>query len=299
MAGQVAAVRDELVAANERLEQQVALRTAELQVANHRLREEMAEKEDFLRAVSHDLNAPLRNIAGMATMAMVKWKDQLPEEVLARLQRIQANVESEQALIAELLELSRVRTRPETRQVVDIGALVEEVAASFEYELKSRNIQLEVGGGMPRLYVEKNRLRQVFQNLIDNAIKYMHRPYGGRIDVRYEYADGAHRFSVADNGPGIPEREHQKIFFIFRRASSAAASRTEGKGIGLAWVKGVVANYDGRVWVDSREGEGATFHVALDAHATAAPAPQDEAGGDDAPAVPAECGAGAAGPEGP
>lgn len=277
MVREVARMRDKLVVANERLEQEVAERTKELQVANRRLREEMAEKEDFLRAVSHDLNAPLRNIAGMATMIMMKWKDALPEDALARLQRIQANVDSEQSLIAELLELSRIKSRPETRTVVDMRALMEDVARTFEYELKSRNIELAITGGMPGLYVEKNRMRQVFQNLLDNAIKYMHRTDGGRIEIGWDYAEGMHLFTVWDNGPGIPREEQEKIFFVFRRAASAAAGRTEGKGVGLAWVKSVVANYDGRVWVDSTPGEGATFTVALSGHATKIPDKQEAA----------------------
>jgi signal transduction histidine kinase len=84
-----------LVLPNERLEPNVAERTYELEAANTRLREEMAEKEDFLRAVSHDLNAPLRNIAGMATIAMIKYPEEVPEEVLTRLGPVEANVDVE------------------------------------------------------------------------------------------------------------------------------------------------------------------------------------------------------------
>jgi len=109
MAGEVSRMRDELVEANERLELKVADRTRDLEVANERPREEMAEKEDFLRAVSHDLNAPLRNIAGIASMVTLrniagiasmvtmKWKDALPAEAVAKLERIAANVEVERA----------------------------------------------------------------------------------------------------------------------------------------------------------------------------------------------------------
>ncbi len=263
MADEVSASRQKLMAANASLEQRVAARTAELQVANHRLRDEMTEKEEFIRAVSHDLSAPLRNIAGMATMVMMKWRDDLPEDVIARLQRIQANVDAESSLINDLLELSRLTSRPQKRQATDIGALLEELRDTFEFELRSRRIELAIGEGMPVLCVERNRIRQLFQNLIDNAIKYMHRESGGRIGVDYARVEGFHRFSVSDNGPGIAPAEQRKIFCVFRRAEAAAASGVAGKGVGLAWVRTLVSNYDGRVWVDSPPGEGTTFHVEL------------------------------------
>ncbi len=263
MADDLAAMRDELLLANQELEAKVQERTRELHVANGRLRSEMAEKEEFLRAVSHDLNAPLRNIAGMATLVMMKWRDELPEDVVARLQRIQANVDAETELIGELLELSRIRTRPQRREDVDFGALVAEVADTFDYELRSRDIAFTADEGMPVLHVERTRLRKVFQNLVDNAIKYMHREHGGRIHIGYRLADGLHEFHVADNGPGIPPDEQEKVFCVFRRASAAASGAAGGKGVGLAMVRSVVSNYDGRAWVESAEGEGSAFFVAL------------------------------------
>ncbi len=271
MAGEVARMRNELLRANERLERKVTERTEDLRSTNARLWEEMAEKEDFLRAVSHDLNAPLRNIAGMATMVMMKWKDDIPEEVLARLGRIQANVEAETSLIGELLELSRIKSRPQRRQVVEMDKMMVELAETFEYELKDKNIAFEIHENMPRIYVEKNRLRQVFQNLIDNAIKYMDKPQGGSIRVGHESADGMHRFFVSDNGPGIPPDQHKKIFYVFRRAESSRASDIKGKGVGLALVKSVVSNYQGRAYVESQLGRGSTFYVELSARCTSCP----------------------------
>ena len=272
MAGEVSRTRDELVNANEMLELKVADRTRELEVANDRLREEMAEKEDFLRAVSHDLNAPLRNIAGIASMVTMKWKDDLPDEAVAKLERIAANVEVETSLIGELLELSRVRSRPERREVVDMGRLIEGVAGTFDFDLKEGKIDLQVSPRMPFLWVASSRMRQVFQNLIDNAIKYMNRPSGGRIAIEHELVDGFHEFRVIDNGPGIPADQLKKVFYVFRRAKNAVNSTVPGKGVGLALVKSVAANYDGRAWVTSEEGKGSTFHIALSLKATLPPA---------------------------
>ena len=269
MVERLCAFQQQLRQANESLEHKVAARTAELERANRRLREEMAEKEDFLRAVSHDLNAPLRNIAGMATMISGKYAKDLPADALARLERIQVNVRAETELINELLELSRIKTRPEAREYVDFAELLEELRSAFEYELKSKHIRLEILLPMPRLYVERNRMRQVFQNLIDNAVKYMGRRADARIEIGYEQVDDMHQFYVSDNGPGIAPEDQDRIFRVFRRAKSAAD--VPGKGVGLAWVKSVVSNYEGRVWVSSEPGVGSTFFVSLYVRCTQGP----------------------------
>ena len=276
MADQVSSMRNELLANNVQLEQKVAARTEDLQRANGRLCDEMRDKEEFLRAVSHDLNAPLRNIAGMATMISMKWRDEMPEEVLARLQRIQSNVDHETSLLEELLELSRIKTRRQSRQLVDIGQMLAGLAETFEYELTSRSIELEIDPSMPTLNVEPNRIRQVFQNLIDNAIKYMHRQTGGRICISHKLVEGMHEFCVSDNGPGISADQQEKVFCVFRRGSSTSTAATQGKGVGLAVVRTVVSTYDGQAWVTSAPGQGASFFFSLSAKATEEPESQEE-----------------------
>ncbi|MFP4105322.1 MAG: sensor histidine kinase [Phycisphaerae bacterium] len=266
MAFEVDRMRKHLMLSADRLEQKVQDRTTELEMTNRRLRDAIREKDDFLRAVSHDLNAPLRNIAGMATMIMMKWQSELPEEVVARLQRIQTNVDMETSMISELLELSRIKTRPQKRESVDMGRLISVLKGTFEYELKERDIEVDIVGNMPSIYVEKNRIRQAFQNLIDNAIKYMHRSRGGRIEVGYKFVDGYHRFCVADTGPGIPHEQLDRIFTVFRRGDNPLVGKVDGKGVGLALVKTVVANYDGRAWAESEVGKGSKFYIALSDH---------------------------------
>ena len=171
--------------ANRDLERKVADRTAQLEAANRRLSGEISEKEDFLRAVSHDLNAPLRNIAGMASMLVTKHKDKFDADILHRLDRIQKNVQVETDLIGELLELSRIKTRRGEAERVDVSALVMDIGGVFEQDLQTKGISLVVDGPMPQLTAERARVRQVFQNLIDNAIKYMgERPGRGEGDPR-------------------------------------------------------------------------------------------------------------------
>ena len=117
--------------------------------------------------------------------------------------------------------------------------------------------RVHVMPGLPVVYGEPVRLRQIFQNLIGNAVKYGDK---ARIDVRVEFADGGPfwQFSIADNGPGIEERHFERIFKIFQ--TIAPKDRTDSTGVGLALVKRIVERAGGRVWVESRGGEGSTFH---------------------------------------
>ncbi|MDQ3440224.1 MAG: ATP-binding protein [Planctomycetota bacterium] len=253
---------DRLAEANRDLEEKVHQRTAQLETANKRLSSEIAEKEDFLRAVSHDLNAPLRNISGMATMLLMKNRDKFDEDVIHRLERIQKNVQVETDLISELLELSRIKTRRMKMEPIDVGAMVHEMAGMFENDLKTRNIALVVDSSLPVLTCERARMRQVFQNLIDNAIKYMGDGPSRRIHVGCMVWKAEAEFYVSDTGIGIDPEDIDKVFFVFRRGKNCGANST-GKGVGLASVKSIIETYNGRIWVESQLGVGTTFRFTI------------------------------------
>lgn len=283
-----------LADANDDLEKKVEQRTGQLEAANQRLKSEIAEKEDFLRAVSHDLNAPLRNISGMATMLLMKYRERFDDDIIHRLQRIQKNVEVEADLITELLELSRIKTRRQKTEPVNVAAVIEELSGMFENDLRTRNIRLLIDNKLPVLLCERARMRQVFQNLIDNAIKYMgDRPAGvesesgvgvNGLEPRESSsmtpgsravsavkaihigcvarADEA-EFYVRDTGIGIEPDDLDKVFYVFRRGRSAAVQSVAGKGVGLASVKSIIETYSGTIWVESRIGEGSTFRFTI------------------------------------
>ncbi len=264
--------------ANRDLEKKVADRTGQLEAANRRLSGEIAEKEDFLRAVSHDLNAPLRNIAGMATMLLSRHAASLNPDAVHRLERIQKNVQVETDLIGELLELSRIKTHRGDVERVDVAALVADIGGVFEQDLQTKGIALVIDGVLPALSAERPRVRQVFQNLIDNAIKYMgERPGQAKeIHVGGVVAGGEATFSVRDTGIGIEADDLDKVFHVFRRGRSAAASNVPGKGVGLASVKAIVEMYNGSIWVDSQVGQGSTFRFTVNGQFVAAAVPPVE-----------------------
>ena len=271
--------RQELADANRDLEDKVHQRTAQLEMANKRLSSEIAEKEDFLRAVSHDLNAPLRNISGMATMLLMKSREKFDDEVIHRLERIQKNVEAETDLIAELLELSRIKTRRQKMEPVDVNQLINDIGDVLENDLKSRGIELLVDNSLPMVNCEKARLRQVFQNLIDNAIKYMGDKPNKAIHVGCTVRLTETEFYVRDTGIGIDPEDLSKVFFVFRRGKNTAACNVPGKGVGLASVKSIIETYNGSIWVESELGKGSTFRFTINGKYVPSMAEPDGAGG--------------------
>ena len=259
----IVAANQKLAEANRDLEQKVEQRTYEFELANKRLSQEIAEKEEFLRAVSHDLNAPLRNISGMATMLLMKHKEQFDEEVIHRLERIKSNVDVETDLISELLELSRIKTRRQKMEIVDTFAMVSELRDLFENDLRSKSIDLVIDTPLPPLVAERARIRQIFQNLIDNAIKYMGEKPQREIHVGCQVRAEETEFYVRDTGLGIEPEDIDKVFFVFRRGKNTATQNIAGKGVGLASVKSIVETYNGRIWVESAVGQGTTFRFTI------------------------------------
>lgn len=253
----------QLADANRDLESKVEQRTAQFEAANKRLSAEIAEKEDFLRAVSHDLNAPLRNISGMVTMLLMKKKDSLDEDSIHRLDRIKKNVEVETDLINELLELSRIKTRRQAMEQVNLEEMVWDLRGLFENDLKTRNIHLIVDTALPSLQCERARIRQVFQNLVDNAIKYMGEGETREIHIGCQIRLSEAEFYVRDTGLGIDADDVGKVFFVFRRGKNTAAQNVTGKGVGLASVKSIIETYSGKIWVESELGKGSTFRFTI------------------------------------
>lgn len=250
-----------LIEANLNLERKVIDRTAAITAASQRLKSEIAEKEDFLRAVSHDLNAPLRNIDGMVTMLKRKHGEALPEEVVRRLDRIKYNVGVETELIGEILELSRIKTRRDDPEPINLQELIWDLRGLFENDLREHRIELLLESQLPTLLAEKARIRQVFQNLVDNAIKYMGEGPERRIAIGCFLRPEEATFWVRDTGIGISPENVEKVFYVFRRGTNHTG--VAGKGVGLASVKSIIENYQGTIWVEPNADGGSTFKFTI------------------------------------
>ncbi|MBI1335962.1 MAG: HAMP domain-containing protein [Phycisphaera sp.] len=249
---------------NVRLERKVRKRTGALRQAKLRLEEEVRDKNEFLRAVSHDLGAPLRNISGLAAMLLLKHKAELADDAVNKLERIRANVTSQVSLLDDLMELSRLRTRPGKEQAVDLNKMLAELRDSLSFDLEDKRIELSVQPGLPTIRADANRVRQVFQNLLDNAVKYMMDQPTRCVWVVHTPEAREHHFIVKDTGKGIAEVDRPFVFDVFRRATHSGTHNVAGKGVGLAGVKTIVESYGGRIWVESEPGVGSAFHFTLD-----------------------------------
>ncbi len=219
-----------------------------------------AEMEQFTYTVSHDLKSPLITINGFVGMIEnhVQSKDW---ETLSRdLDRIRLASSKMQALLADLLELSRVGRRERLHETVSLNKVVDEAVQLVSVQIAEREVVVDVADNLPAVLGEHQRLQEVFQNLIDNAVKFMGDQPSPRIEIGMRNDEEGTVFFVRDNGPGIDPTYQQRIFGLFERLDFAV----EGTGVGLALVKRIVERHGGRIWVESDgDGNGTTFCFTL------------------------------------
>jgi signal transduction histidine kinase len=271
------AYAEQLADLNDNLEHLVAARTEELVNANLRLKHAAVEKEDLLRAVSHDLGAPLRNIAGLAHLLEQKHSSQLGPEGLEKLSRIGHNVRHDLQMIDQLLDISRIKTRRGGATRIDLNELLAQIREDFSFQLEEHNIRLTVNDVLPVIFADRIRVRQLFQNLIDNGIKYLGNQPLPAIEIGWTEEEKIYLFWVSDNGMGIAPDQQDKVFGIFRRVKSPQTAHIEGKGVGLAVVKSIVEMMGGEIWVESIPQAGSTFYLTMDRSLVDGPASSDAA----------------------
>lgn len=245
--------RDELGA----LESKVNLFLSALQKSTGKLKAANQELQDFAYVVSHDLKAPLRGISTLAGWISTDHRDSLDEDGQEKLDLLIVRVRRMNDLIDGILKYSRVgRSREETIPV-DCNALV---AETVDLLAPGEKFTVTVQDNLPTVTADRTKLGEVFQNLISNAIKYIDKPQG-EIRVGCEPNGDSWKFHVADNGPGIDEKYHEKVFQIFQ---TLGPKDTPGStGVGLAVVKKIVEQMGGEIWIESVAGEGSTFFFTI------------------------------------
>jgi Na+/proline symporter/nitrogen-specific signal transduction histidine kinase len=260
-ASQVLAYSRQLEAKSRELE----AATAELRAANERLKELDRMKDDFISTVTHELRTPLTSIRAFSEIL-----HEHPDLEVAERQRYLAIVikETERLtrLINQVLDLSKLESgRAEWHNSeVDLAEIVQDSLNATSQLFRERGIRVlaELEPGLPRLYADRDRLMQVMLNLLSNAAKFCPRE-GGRVEVRLRRDGGALRVDVRDNGIGISPEDQRVIFEKFRQAGDTLTAKPQGTGLGLAICREIVGHFGGRLWVESRLGEGATFSFAL------------------------------------
>ncbi len=215
------------------------------------------ELNDFASIVSHDLKAPLRGIKTLANWILADCADKLGDQANEQINLLLDRVERMYNLIEGALQYSRLGQTKGKQIQVNLNKFVPEI---INMVVPPENITVTIENELPVIECDETQIMQVFQNLLSNAIKYMDKPQGW-IKVGCVEQDGFWKFSVADNGPGIEEKHFEKIFKIFQALPTSP--RFEGTGVGLTITKKIVELYNGKIWVESKVGEGSTFFFTL------------------------------------
>ena len=244
----------EVVQLNAELEQRVAQRTVELEAANKEL-------EAFSYSISHDLRAPLRAVNGFAGIVLEDFSAQLPEEGKRHLERIRKGGERMGELIDNLLTFSRLSRQSVNRQLMDISKLVQNVLDELKPQRDGRQIEIKIGE-VPACHGDPALLKQVWVNLISNAIKYTRGREPAIVEIGCARENGEDVFFVRDNGAGFDMQYANKLFGVFQRLHRA--DEFEGTGVGLAIVQRIVHRHGGRVWAEAKVNEGATFYFSIE-----------------------------------
>ncbi|AOS03868.1 ATP-binding protein [Xanthomonas oryzae pv. oryzae] len=223
------------------------------------------ELEAFSYSVSHDLRAPLRHVAGFSDKLARHLGDAADEKSRHYMEVISSSARRMASLIDDLLVYSRLGRGALRLQSVDMQSLVAETRAILDSNVQSENTGHRVEwhiAPLPVLVADENMMRQLWMNLLGNAVKYSAKREVAKVEVTYTpMADGGHQFSVRDNGAGFDMEYSAKLFGVFQRLHKA--SEYAGTGIGLASVRRVLTRHGGRVWAEGLVDEGATFYFVL------------------------------------
>jgi PAS domain S-box-containing protein len=230
-----------------------------LQIKTQELLRSNAELEQFAYVASHDLQSPLRAIAGYLNLLNKRYERKLDAEGERFIQRTVENVKRMQALINDLLAYSRLNTRAKPFAPTDCNEVLQEVLEMLHPAIEE-SAAVVTQGELPTVMADKVQIIQLLQNLIGNAIKFRNEK-PPRIRVEAQPSGRSWSFTVSDNGIGIDPQYGERIFLIFQRLHTL--DQYPGTGMGLAICKKIVERHGGRIWVESRSGEGATFHFTI------------------------------------
>jgi signal transduction histidine kinase len=221
------------------------------------------ELDRFVQTVSHDIRSPLMGIAWYADFLKQHSGETMESKERECLEGVCRGVDRANALIKDLLALTRISRVRNPYEYVQIGGLVDDVVANLEYKIKQCKVDLHIQPNLPSIICDGIKLREVFLNLMTNAIKFSsgNGDVQPRVEVLFRDNVDAHEFIVKDNGIGIDPKNHQEIFAIFKRLDTS--EKYEGTGAGLSIVKSVIDDHGGRIWVESELGKGAEFHFTI------------------------------------
>lgn len=233
---------------------------AALVAANRELALKVRDLDSFSQVVAHDLKNPLRGVDAAAHALQEDHGDSLAPDARENVQRIRASTARMAQMIDAILAYARAGASRYDVERVEASEVIAQALDDVAPLLQARRAEVEVAPDLPVLAAQRVPLEEVFANLVSNAVNHNPSPTP-RVRIAAEERADAWEFHIADNGPGVPPREREHIFDLFRRGS--AAKRGTGTGVGLATVKRVVEGHGGRIWVDDAPGGGALFRFTI------------------------------------
>lgn len=225
----------------------------------HELELKNEELERFTYTASHDLKSPLITIRGFLGYLEQDARKGNFERLNLDIQRISDATDKMHRLLSELLDLSRVGRVMNEKKEIAFDLIIAEALRRVEGQVEAKQVRVRVGSGFPIVYVDKERLIEVVQNLVDNAVKFSSTQNQPDIEINYYLKDDIPVFYVRDNGIGIRKEFQDRVFGLFDKLNPDS----EGTGIGLALVKRIIEVHGGKIWVESEEGAGTTFYFTL------------------------------------
>ena len=227
-----------------------------LEESNQELLNSNRALERFSYVSSHDLKEPLRTIGSFSTLLKRRYFNLLDEDGRDYVDFIVKGVDQMYSLLDDLLEYSKIiHNKDIPRNVVNLNTVLESVQESLSHSIKEKNVTFQVDS-LPLITTNQTQMHQLFQNLINNAIKFNDKE-NPAINIQFEKEDNSYLFAVKDNGIGIKEEYQNKIFGVFQRLSKG---EYPGTGIGLAICQKIVEQHKGKIWVESEEGKGSAFY---------------------------------------
>jgi two-component system sensor kinase FixL len=274
LVGAVVTFKD--ISERKRIERMITAHTKDLKKANEMLYSSNKELDDFAYIVSHDLKEPLRGIFNYSSFLKEDYFDKLDEDGRSKLETLERLSRRMEALINSILYYSRLGRSEEIFEPVDLNTVLSDTLDNMQSLILESNVDVRVSEHFPKVFGNKTRIGEVFQNLIANAIKYNDKP-----DKRVEVGcvlngnengqdalteTGSENpppvFYVRDNGIGILEKHFDSLFRIFKRLNGRNKF-SDGTGAGTTIVKKIIEQHNGKIWLESKVGEGSTFYFTL------------------------------------
>lgn len=232
----------------------------DLEEVNIKLERSNRELQQFAHVASHDLKAPLRNVAGFVQLLHKKAKHKLNREEKEFIDFAVAGVKRMNLIIEDLLSMSKIDRLEQDKEAVPFAEVVADVINDLQFQIEEKTASVLINGNFPILYFNRTNAKQLIQNLITNALTYQDKAKP-TVEIFCNAENGHWLFGIKDNGIGIPLQYKHKVFEIFQRLH--AQNEYVGTGIGLAICKKIVEKNNGKIWYQSKEGEGTTFFFTL------------------------------------